>query len=159
MVLIFLIKHFHSLQLHAHNKLCITFKRIKERNQFSLKILQIAFCNNMNKIRYFYSKCCKNFFFTFIARDNVDLNSSSNTAAGQYHGTSTTVLQFPLSTRPGKIRDIEYELTVSKTLSKKVDKLPQSYTNVIQLNVSKAPLFAPVCRYNIPEFNPDVVEQ
>ena len=113
----------------------------------------------MNEIRYFYSKCCKNFFFTFIARDNVDLNSSSNTAAGQYHGMSMTVLQFPLSTRPGKIRDIEYELIVSKTLSKKVDKLPQSYTNVMQLNMSKAPLFAPVCRYNIPEFKPDVVEQ
>ena len=31
---------------------------------------------------------------------------------------------------------------------------------VIQLNMSKAPpLFAPVCRYNIPEFKPDVVEQ
>ena len=54
-----------------------------------------------------------------------------------------------MSTRPGKIRNIEYELTVSKTLSKKVDKLPLSYKN----------LFAPVCRYNIPEFKPDVVEQ
>ena len=70
-----------------------------------------------------------------------------------------TVLQFPLFTSPGKIQNIEYELKVSKTLSKKVDKLPQSYTNVIQLNMSKAPLFASVCRYNISEFKPDIVEQ
>ena len=78
--------------------------------------------------------------FTIIAKDNVDLNSSSNTAAGHHYGTSMTALQFPLSTRPGKIRNIEYELTVGKTLSKKVDKLPQSYTNVIQLNMSHAPV-------------------
>ena len=41
--------------------------------------------------------------FTIIAKDNVGLNSSSNTAAGRYHGTSMTVLQFPLSTCPGEI--------------------------------------------------------
>ena len=29
-----------------------------------------------------------------------------------------TVLEVPLSTHPGKIQNIEYELTVSKTLSK-----------------------------------------
>ena len=33
---IFLIKHFYSLQSNAHNKLCITFRRIRERNQFNL---------------------------------------------------------------------------------------------------------------------------
>ena len=97
--------------------------------------------------------------FTIIAKDNVDLNSSSSTAAGYYHETSMTVLQFPQSTRPRKIQNIEYELTVSKTLSKKSDKLPQSYTNLIQLNMSKAMLLAPVCRYKISEFKTDVVEQ
>ena len=59
----------------------------------------------MNEIRFFYPKCCE--------------NPTSNKAAGHYHGTSTTVLQFPLSTRPGKIKNIEYELTFCKTLSKK----------------------------------------
>ena len=54
--------------------------------------------------------------FTIIAKDNVDLNSSSNMAAGYYHGMSMTVLQFPLSACPGKIRNIEYGLTFSKTL-------------------------------------------
>ena len=97
--------------------------------------------------------------FTIIAKDNVDLNSSSSTVAGYYNETSMTVLQFPLSTRPRKIQNIEYELTVSKTLSKKSDKLPQSYTNLIQLNMSKAMLLAPVCRYKISEFKTDVVEQ
>ena len=104
-------------------------------------------------------KMLRELLFTIIAKDNVDLNSSSNTPAGHYHGTSMTVLKFPLSTRPGKIRNIEYELTVCKILSKKVNKLPQSYTNVIQLNISKAPLFAPIFRYNIPECKPDVAEQ
>ena len=101
----------------------------------------------------------QDFLLTIIAKDNVDLNSSSNRAAGHCHGMSMTVLQFPLSTHPRKIRNIEYELTVSKTLPKKVDKLPESYTNVIQLNMSKALFFAPVCRYNIPEFRPDIAEQ
>ena len=54
--------------------------------------------------------------FTFIAKDNVDLNSSSNMAAGYYHGMSMTVIQFRLSACAGKIQNIEYELTVSKTL-------------------------------------------
>ena len=64
-----------------------------------------------------------------------------------------------MSTYPGKTGNIEYELTVSKTLSKIVDKLPQSYTKVVQLNMLKAPFFALVCRYNIPEFKSDIVEQ
>ena len=33
----FQIKHFHSLQSHAHSKLYITFRKIKERNQFNLQ--------------------------------------------------------------------------------------------------------------------------
>ena len=41
--------------------------------------------------------------FTIITKDSVYLNSSSNAAAGQYHGMSMTVLQFPLCTCPGKI--------------------------------------------------------
>ena len=109
--------------------------------------------------KVFLSEILRELLFIIIAKDNVELNSSSNTATGHYHRTSMPVLQFPLSTHPGKIRNIEYELTVSKTLSKKVDKLPQSYTNVTLLNMSKAPLIALVCRYNIPEFKPDVVEQ
>ena len=88
--------------------------------------------------KVFLPKILRELLFTIIAKDNVDLNSSSNPAAGHYHGTSMTILQFPLSTYSGKIRNIEYELAVSKTLSKKVDKLPQSYPNVIQLNMSKA---------------------
>ena len=59
--------------------------------------------------------------FTIIAKDNVDLNTSSNTVVGHYHGKSMTVLKFPLSIRPGKIRNIDNELTVSKTLSKKFE--------------------------------------
>ena len=109
--------------------------------------------------KIFLSKILRELLFTITAKDNVDLNSSLNTATGHCHGTSMTLLQFPLSTCPGTIRNIGYELTVSKTLSKIVNKLPQSSTNVIQLNMSKAPLFSPVCRYNIPEFKPDVVEQ
>ena len=48
--------------------------------------------------------------FTIIAKDNVALHSSSNMAAGNFHGTSVAVLQFSLSTHPGKIRNIEQEL-------------------------------------------------
>ena len=76
--------------------------------------------------KVFLSKILPELLFTIIAKDNVDLNSSLNMATGLYDGTSMTVLQFPLSTCPGTMRNTEYELTVSKTLSKIVDKLPQS---------------------------------
>ena len=81
--------------------------------------------------------------FTIHTKDNVDLNSSSNTAAGHYHGTSMTVLQLSSFACPGKIRNIEYELTVSNTFSKKVDTLLKSYTNVIQWNLYKADTLGP----------------
>ena len=68
--------------------------------------------------KVFLPKMLRKLLFTIIAKDNVDLISSSNTATAHYHGTSMTVLQFPLSTCPGKIQNIEYDLTVSKTLSK-----------------------------------------
>ena len=132
--------------------ICITHSRILD------KILHIACCNDMNEIKYLYPKCCENSYLLSLLKIMLIL-IHLQIPAGHYHGTSMTVLKFPLSTRPGKIRNIEYELTVCKILSKKVNKLPQSYTNVIQLNISKAPLFAPIFRYNIPECKPDVAEQ
>ena len=178
MVLIFLIKHFPSLQSSAHNKLCITFRRIKERNQLNLQgtsstlklcgylcqcenIFYINIKNTNRTLLYvgnilditkhnadrilqqyerdkvFLPEMLWELLFNIIAKDNADLNSSSNAAAGHYYGTSMTLLQLSLSACPGKIRNIEYELTVSKT-SKKVDKLPKSYTNVIKWNLYKA---------------------
>ena len=125
-----LIEHFFMLGI------CIPYSRILDITK------NIADCilQQYERDKVFLPEMLRELLFTIIAKDNVDLNSSSNTAAGHHHGTSMTALQFPLSTRPGKIRNIEYELTVGKTLSKKVDKLPQSYTNAIQLNMSKAPV-------------------
>ena len=76
--------------------------------------------------KVFLPEILREILFAIVAKDNVDLNSFSNTAAGHYHGTSMTVLQFPLSARPGKAQNIGYVLTTQK-----VDKLLQSYTNII----------------------------
>ena len=39
--------------------------------------------------------------FTIFVDDNVDKNSLSVTAAGHFHGTGVTVLQFPSEENPG----------------------------------------------------------
>ena len=39
--------------------------------------------------------------FTVFVDENVDKNSSSDTAAGHFHGTRLTVLQFPSEENPG----------------------------------------------------------
>ena len=70
-----------------------------------------------------------------------------------------SVLQFPSSVHPGKKRNIQYELRISTVLSKKVNKIPESYCSVTQLGMSKRSLFAPVCRYNISDFDDDIVTQ
>ena len=70
-----------------------------------------------------------------------------------------SVLQFPSSIHPGKKRNIQYELRISTVLSKKVNKIPESCCSVTQLGMSKRSLFAPVCRYNISDFDDDIVTQ
>ena len=108
--------------------ICIPYSEILDiTKDIADRILQ-----QYERDKVFLPEMLRELLFAITAKDNAGLNSSSNTTGGHYHGTSMTVLQLPLSTRPGKIGTIEYELTVSKTLSKKVDKLPQSYTNVIQ---------------------------
>ena len=39
--------------------------------------------------------------FTIFVDDNIDKNSSSVTAAGHFHGTGVTILQFPSKENPG----------------------------------------------------------
>ena len=76
-------------------------------------------------------------FFTFIPKDNTDVNSKSTKVGQHYHGISMTIMQF-LSNENG-LQQTLYDL--SKESSRKVIK---------QLPLKKhSPLFAPVSMYTI----------
>ena len=84
-------------------------------------------------------------FFTFIPKDNTDVNSKSTKVGQHYHGISMTIMQF-LSNENG-LQQTLYDL--SKESSQKLE-LPESYTNFKQLPLKKhSPLFAPVSMYTI----------
>ena len=84
-------------------------------------------------------------FFTFIPKDNIDVNSKSTKVGQHYHGISMTIMQF-LSNENGSQQTL-YDL--SKESSRKLE-LPESYTNFKQLPLKKhSPLFAPVSMYTI----------
>ena len=68
--------------------------------------------------------------FTIFAKDNIDSNARSTTATKHYHGTSLSIFQFPTTDNPGE--KIEYDLDLqnegNQTNSKKIEKLPESFT-------------------------------
>ena len=70
--------------------------------------------------------------FTNIAKDNIDHNTRSTAATKHYHGTSFSVFQFSSVAFPGDMISYPDELPTTTKLSnsKKVDKLPSSYTEI-----------------------------
>ena len=61
--------------------------------------------------------------FTAIAKDNTDVNAKSSGASKHFHGTSMSVLQFPMTTQLISLPPIEIDKEQSK--SKSVDALPR----------------------------------
>jgi len=78
--------------------------------------------------------------FTVAAVDNIDHNPSSSTATGSFHGTGISLFQFQTPSNLGTTRSYTLELESS---SKKLNELPDSYTNVGPLNMSKAEFTVP----------------
>ena len=87
--------------------------------------------------------------FTIFVDDNVDENSSSVTAAGHFHGTGVTVLQFPSEENPGIQRK-------QKTFKELQSVVPQScksiktFTTVNKIN-DKLEFHYCVETINVPE--------
>lgn len=74
---------------------------------------------------------------TLAAVDNFDHNTSSTTATGSFHGTGISAFQHPNEHSSGLDRR-EHRILVEKaTGSKKVSKLPHSYTNVCPVDLPR----------------------
>ena len=84
--------------------------------------------------------------FTVVAKDNIDFNTTSSTAVKHFHGTSMTVMEFPVSDNLGNSitlqECVQSTNEESKNNSKKVWKSPGSYKTVKFLSVRKTPLYA-----------------
>ena len=94
--------------------------------------------------------------FTVVAKDNIDFNATSSTAATHFHGTSMTVMQFPVSDNLGNSitlqECVQSTNEESKNNSKKVLKILESYKTVKFLSVRKTPLYAPNISVDISEY-------
>ena len=76
--------------------------------------------------------------FTTAAIDNLDHNPSSTTAEDSFHGTGISIFQHPRCEASGVERTTMTALDNSHNISKRgLDKLPQSYTNVPPVTLSK----------------------
>ena len=84
--------------------------------------------------------------FTIIAKDNIDVNARSTTATKHYHGTSFSVFQFPLVGFPDEPITYPEEPegpapTNKQSISKKIDRLPSSYTEIRRFLSQSSSLF------------------
>ena len=81
--------------------------------------------------------------FTIVAKDNIDVNARSTTASKHYHGTSFSIFQFPTKENPGdRITYPEAPPSAGKAnTSKKLDRLPTSYTEVRKFLLPSTSLF------------------
>ena len=122
------------------------------------RILEITKCisetiiNQFEKFKSFIPGSSRKGIFTVIAKDNIDLNSSSSTATSHYHGTSMSILQFPTKDTPG----IEYKYSFDmkeKVSTLKIVKLPERYSTVKTFISNVSEYSAPLCTICIPDFN------
>ena len=63
---------------------------------------------------------------TIIAKNNIDKNSKSTTAARHFHGTSLSIFQFPTEESPGIETEYEDIGNSSNQSSPKINALPSS---------------------------------
>ena len=105
----------------------------------------------------FLNTSSKENLFTIIAKDNIDLNSSSSTASSHYHGACMSLLQFPDAENMWTVIDYNYEK--SENTSLKVDKLPTEYANVENLHLSALrDIFIPVTTVNTIDIDNNVLQ-
>ena len=80
---------------------------------------------------------------TVLAKDDIDFNAMCSTGFQHFHGTSMTARQFESE------RNLDGEISCNTDIEftflyhiKKVLQIPESCTNVKQLNFQKGPLYA-----------------
>ena len=82
--------------------------------------------------------------FVIFVMDNIDKNALANLIKSHYHGTSISLLQFPIDGQLGDELDRVDFVDVSNS-SKKLSPLPAEYTEPIKIPRSTAIFYAPLC--------------
>ena len=115
--------------------ICIPYKRIitKDISEYNLQQYDI---DNV---------------YSVIAKDNIDLNTSSTTAKSHSHGTSMSMLNFPSNDNPGIPIGNDFGIDSKHNKeSLKVDVIPEPYSVVKRLNLANLPvIYAPLCTTNL----------
>ena len=137
-----LIQCFHSLGI------CISYDRLLDITKDLSERLLYQYARD----GVFLPSVLKQDIFTIIAKDNIDINAKSSTASKHFHGTSMSILQFPLTENPTPLPPSNLQN------QKKVNGLPESYVNVkaisdIPVVPFKSRLFMSVCTVNMPTPN------
>ena len=81
--------------------------------------------------------------FVIFVKDNIDKNASANLIKSHYHGTSISLLQFPINGQLGDELDRVDFVDISHG-SKKLSPLPAEYTEPIKIPRSIATFYAPL---------------
>ena len=149
-----LIQCFHSLGI------CISYGRLLDIT----KDLSERLLSQYARDGVLLPSVLKQDIFTIIAKDNIGINAKSSTASKHFHGTSMSILQFPLTENPTPLPPIEIDPSnFQSSKSKKVNGLPESYANVkaisdIPVVPFKSPLFMSVCTVNMPTPNTNMTD-
>ena len=122
----------------------VPYKRVLEITKDLSQSLLTQFENQ----KVFLPSSARKNVFTVIAKDNIDLNSSSTTASSHYHGTCMSVIQFPTDENEGI--PIKYKYDVIEKTTLKADKLPSEYTVAEKRNLcSKNDIYVPISTINL----------
>ena len=97
------------------------------------------------KITFIPTNLRKGCFVIFV-KDKIDKNKA-NLIKSHYHGTSISLLQFPIDGQLGDELDRVDFVDVSHG-SKKLSPLPAEYIEPMKIPRSTATFYAPLCLYN-----------
>ena len=107
--------------------MCISYDRILHVTQGLGEALLQLFYDNEAVI----PELLQTGLFTVGAKDNIDKNAHCTISKSHYHGTSMSLLQFPLSFNDGFERNYQQFVEVPSSRTKKVGQLSSFYTGAI----------------------------
>ena len=123
--------------------ICVSYNRVLSIT----KSLYDALSQNYSREGTFIPTNLRKGCFVIFVKDNIDKNASANLIKSHYHGTSISLLQFPIDGQLGDELDRVDFVDISHG-SKKLSPLPAEYTEPIKIPRSTATFYAPLCLYN-----------
>ena len=133
--------------------ICVSYKRVLEIT----KNMAYTLIKQFEEEKVILPTCTRKGIFTAIAKDNIDLNSTSTTRSSHYHGTWMSILQFTTKANPGIPIIYKYEQCEQSSL--RVESLPKSYASAEKINLSPdADIFAPLSNVNTPEIKFELLD-